>query len=150
MQPNLFYSYFFMLFSLSRNEAFMHLLLSLVVMYYTPGHLCPGCVVYHYFPFGTNLMETILWIKLMETILCKIRMDNLMERGARLGKFVVLKNVWRTARYVWNNYLCERESYCEAKRSKYDSQLAMQTYGTTLWCDRRELLLQVRTNERSE
>ena len=21
---------------------------NLVVMYYTPGHLCPGCVVHHY------------------------------------------------------------------------------------------------------
>ena len=110
-----------------------------------------------------DLMETILWKicmdDLMETILWKICMDNLMEnytldqidgnytleklvwtilwkKGARLDKFADAKNVWRTARYVWNNYLCERESYCEAKRSKYDSQLTIQIYGTTLWCDK--------------
>ena len=25
-----------------------------VIMYYTPGHLCPGCVVHHYSQFGGN------------------------------------------------------------------------------------------------
>ena len=37
-----------------------------VVMYYTPGHLCPGCVVHNYSRF---LMVTILWQNFMVTIL---------------------------------------------------------------------------------
>ena len=42
-----------------------------VVMYYTPGHLCPGCVVHHYSQFYglergdsmDHIFCTILWKK---------------------------------------------------------------------------------------
>ena len=56
-----------------------------------------------------NLMETILLVKVIctkgyaqsdGTIGWKISMYKFMEKGARLDKFVVLKNVGREARYV--------------------------------------------------
>ena len=89
-----------------------------------------------------NLMETILW---------KISMGNLMEnytldqidgnytleklvwtilwkKGARLDKFADVKNVWRTARYVWNNYLRARVVLrSEAK------QIRLAAHNTNLW-----------------
>ena len=60
-----------------------------------------------------NLMETIFRKNFIETILWKIGMDNLMEQ------------LWRAS----------ESRYCEAKRSKYDSQLAIPINGTTLWRD---------------
>ena len=94
----------------------------------------------------------------METILWKISMDNSMERGARLGKFVVLKNVGGAALYVWNNYGARARVVLQ-RSCNANSQLAIRTYGTkisdhseyqTMVSDRREFLLQVRTNEVSE
>ena len=61
-----------------------------------------------------NLMETIFRKNLIETIFWKIGMDNLMEQ------------LWHAS-----------ESRI-AKRSKYDSQLAIPTNGTTLWHDKCE------------
>ena len=64
----------------------------------------------------------------METILWKISMDNSMEKGARLVKLVVRKNVGVAARYVWNDYGARARVVLQ--RSKYDSQLAIPTDGT--------------------
>ena len=72
--------------------------------------------------------------KLVWTILWKI--------GARLDKFVVLKNVGKKRNTYGTTTVREREAYCEAK------QIRLAARNTNLWNN--PLVRQVRTNEVSE
>ena len=85
-------------------------------------------------------------------------LENYMEKGARLDKIIVLKNVGVAALYVWNDYGARARVVLQ-RSCNANSQLAIRTDGTkisdrseyqTMVSDRRELLLQVRTNEVSE
>ena len=59
-------------------------------MYYTPGHLCPGCVVHHYSQFDGNYTLENLYEQFVENYtldqidgnytLEKLGMDNFMEK----------------------------------------------------------------------
>ena len=62
-------------------------------------------------------------------------MDNSMEKGLDWANLWSLRMSGEQCDTYGMTMAHERESYCEAKRSKYDLQLAIQTYGTTLWCD---------------
>ena len=70
-----------------------------------------------------------------------------MEKGARLDKIIVLKNVSGAALYVWNNYGA-RARVVLHRSCNANSQLAIRTDGTkisyrseyqTMVSDRREL-----------
>ena len=70
---------------------------SLVVMHYTPGHKCPGCVVHHYSQFDGNYTLENLYGQFVENY----TLDQID------GNYTLEKLVWTI---LWKSFL-EQSDY---------------------------------------
>ena len=83
-----------------------------VVMYYTPGHLCPGCVVHHYSQFDGNYTLENLYGQFVENY----TLDQID------GNYTLEKLVWTI---LWKNFL--EQSDCTNEFKKVIVQAIAQT-----------------------